>query len=132
MRLALKRLQSCEPLVPQPVLRQHTAHRLPQNLAPTVLLHQSIHGQGLEAAGARVVAVVHLLPHLASGDVHGGAVGHDNVVAAVGGRVPGGLVLAHEEDGDAGGEATQGWGCEAGRGRESLMRCRGGDLVPYS
>jgi hypothetical protein len=41
-------------------------------------------------------------------------------------------VLAHEEDGDAGGEAAQGRGREAGRGRESLMRRRGGDLVPYS
>lgn len=78
------------------------------------------------------MSVVRLLPHLAARDVHGGAVGHDDVVAAVGRRVPGRLVLAHEEGGDARGQAAHGGRCEArGRG-EALVRRRGGDLMPCS
>lgn len=52
------------------------------------------------------MAVVRLAPLLQAGSVQRGAVGDDNVVAAVGGGVPDGLVLAHEDDGDARCEAA--------------------------
>lgn len=46
--------------------------------------------------------------------MQGRAVSHYDVVAAVGGRVPDRLVLAHEQDGDAGGQAPEGRGVERG------------------
>jgi len=82
------------------------------------------------------MSVVLLTPHLLSGGVERGAVRYDDVVAAVGRGVPDRLVLAHEDDCDAGGETPQG-----GRGdslwgglyrREAGMGGRGRDVVPYS
>lgn len=52
------------------------------------------------------MSVVCLLPHLAACYVQRSAIGHDDVVAAVGRRVEDGLVLAHEDDGNARGEAA--------------------------
>jgi len=95
MRFALKRLQPSQPLVPQPVLGQHAAHRFPQHLAAAELLHQHVHGDALERARPRVVSVVRLAELLLAGCVERRAVGHDHVVAAVGGGVPDGLVFAH-------------------------------------
>lgn len=45
-----------------------------------------------------------------------GAVGRDDVIAAVGGWVPDRFVLAHEDDGDPGGEAAEGRGGGGGEG----------------
>lgn len=47
------------------------------------------------------------------------AAGGDDVVAAVGGRVPDGLVLALQQDGDAGCQAAEGWG--RGRGERDVV-----------
>ena len=101
MRIPLKRLQPRQPPVPQPVLRQHTPHSLTEHLAAPMAIHQLVHGQRLETAGPGGVPVVRLLPVLAARDVQGRAVGNDDVVAAVGGWVEDGLVLAHEDHGDA-------------------------------
>ncbi len=68
------------------------------------------------------MAVVLLLLHLFAGDEDIVAPGRDDVVAAVGGGVPDGLVFAHQEDGDAGGEAAEGGCCGGGEG----------DVVPGS
>jgi hypothetical protein len=54
------------------------------------------------------VRAVQLLCALLARDVDVFAVGGDHVVAAVGGGVEDGLVLAHEGDGYAGGEAAEG------------------------
>lgn len=64
--------------------------------------------------------IVFLLLHLFACDQHVGAAGRDDVVAAVGRRVPDRFVLAHEQDGDAGGEPAERWG----RGRRER------DVVP--
>jgi hypothetical protein len=45
------------------------------------------------------------------------AVCYDDVVAAVCGRIEDGLVLSHEEDGDAGCETAEGGSCDFGGGR---------------
>jgi len=65
-----------------------------------------------------------------------GAVGYNDIVAAVGGGVPDRLVLAHEQDGDARGQAAEG-GWRHGRGggldgAEGRVRGGGGDVVPYA
>lgn len=60
--------------------------------------------------------VVFLLLHLLPRDEDIRAGGRDDVVSAVGGRVPDGLVLAHEKHGDAGGEAAEGGCCGGGEG----------------
>lgn len=133
---ALKRAQPGQALLAQPVLGQHAADGLAQDLGAAPLLHEDVHGDLLEGAGAGVVSVVELAPLLVAGGVEGGAVGHDDVVAAVGRGVPDGLVLAHEQDGDARGEAAQrrrrhvgGGGLD---GAEGLVGGRGGDMVPYT
>lgn len=53
--------------------------------------------------------VVFLLLQFVAGDAEERAGGYDDVVAAVGGGVVDGLVLACEEEGDAGGETAEGW-----------------------
>lgn len=68
------------------------------------------------------MAVVLLLLHFVAGNEDIVAPGRDDVIAAVGGGVPDGLMFAHEEDGDAGGEAAEGWSCGGGEG----------DVVPGS
>lgn len=62
------------------------------------------------------MTVVRLLPVLPSCDVQTRAVGYDDVVTAVGRWVEDGLVLAHEDDGDAGGESAEGGRCGVGSG----------------
>ena len=96
--------------------------------------HQLVHGDGAQGARAGVVAVVDLAPLLVAGGVEGGAVGDDDVVAAVGRRVPRGLVLAHQQHGNAAGQATQrgrrhgrGGGLDGAKGR---VQRAGGDVVP--
>lgn len=46
------------------------------------------------------MSVVGLLPALVARRVERGAVGDYDVIAAVGGRIEDGFVLAHEENGD--------------------------------
>lgn len=53
------------------------------------------------------MVIVLLLLHLLAGDVQVVAADGDDVVAAVGGGVVHGLVLAHEGEGDLGGEAAE-------------------------
>lgn len=86
------------------------------------------------------MSVVQLLPALLARGVQVRAVGYDDVVAAVGRGLPDRLVLAHEQDGDAGREAAEGRRRElrrGGRGErpdggEDLVGSRGGDVVPGS
>lgn len=73
------------------------------------------------------MSVVRLAPFLVAGGVQRRAVGHDDVVAAVGRRVPDGLVLAHEQGGDARGETAQGgWGDFGGGRFDGAERWVGG------
>ena len=132
MRRAIKSLQPRQPLIPQPILGQHATNGPPENLAAAVLLDEHVHGDGPQRTGARVVSVVRLLPLLSARSVESRAVRHDYVVAAVGRGVPHGLVLAHEEDGDAACEAAEGWGGRAVFGGEGWVEGFGGDVVPYS
>lgn len=62
------------------------------------------------------MAVVCLPPLLVTGGVQRRAVGDDDIVAAVGGGVPDGLVLAHEDHGDTGGETAERRGGDGFRG----------------
>lgn len=68
------------------------------------------------------MAIVFLLGQFPARDEHIVAAGGDDVIPAVGRRVPDRFVLAHEQDRDAGGEAAQRRGL--GRGE--------GDVVPAS
>lgn len=80
------------------------------------------------------MAVVRLAPLLVARRVQTRAVGHHHVVAAVGGGIPDRLVLAHQDGGDARGEATERRGSDSlGRsldGREGGVRGDGRDVVP--
>ena len=79
------------------------------------------------------MAVIHLLPLLSACNIQTRTVRHDHVVAAVGGGLEHGLVLPHEDTGDAGGETAESWGrWGGGSGGEDFVRCGGGDGVPYS
>lgn len=69
------------------------------------------------------MSVVRLAPHFLARRVQRGAVGHDDVVAAVCGGIVDGFVLAHEDDGDAGGEAAERGGGDVGLGGEGWMWC---------
>lgn len=51
-----------------------------------------------------------------TGGVQRRAVGDDDIVAAVSGGVPDGLVLAHEDHGDTGGETAERGGGDGFRG----------------
>lgn len=100
-------LQPRQSLVSQTVLGQHAAHGPAQDLAAAPFLKHLVHGHAAQAAGPGGVGVVLLLEALlACGAQVMAAHGHD-VVAAVGRGVVDGLVLAHEEEGDGGGEAAQ-------------------------
>lgn len=59
------------------------------------------------------MTIVFLLIHFFARGVQVCAIGYDDVVAAVGGGVPDRFVFSHEEEGDAGGEAAEGWGGDA-------------------
>jgi hypothetical protein len=59
------------------------------------------------------MCAVEFLEALLAGRVHVGAVDGHHVVAAVGGWVEDRLVLAHEDDGDGGGNAPKGPGVRA-------------------
>ena len=52
------------------------------------------------------MAVVLFLLHLLAGDEHIVTAGSDHVVTAIGRRVPDRLVLAHEQNGNPGSQAT--------------------------
>ncbi|GAW26565.1 putative ribosomal protein l13 [Rosellinia necatrix] len=129
--VALEGLEAGEALVAEAVLGEHAGDGLAEDLGAAVLGLEDVHGDGAQGARAGVVAVVRLLPHLAARDVQGGAVGHDDVVAAVGGRVPDGLVLAHQDRRDPGGQAAQRRRRHVRLRRERRVRRRGRDLVPY-
>ncbi len=58
------------------------------------------------------MSVIEFLPALLAGGVEIRAVGDDNIVAAVGRGIPDWFVLSHEEDGDTGGQAPEGGGCD--------------------
>lgn len=115
-------LQPIQPLIPQPILRQHPPHRPLQHLPTPPFPYHTLHTQTLHHARSRGPFIVHLLLLLFARHEHIVAVrGHD-VVAAVGGGIPDRFVFSHEEDGDAGCEAAEGWGGGGGEG----------DVVPYS
>lgn len=100
-------LQPSQPIIPQTILRQHAPDRLLQNLATPPLPDQTLHTNLLQTARPRRMAVVFLLLHLLARHQHVGTSGRDHVIPAVGRRVPDRFMLAHEEDGDAGGEAAE-------------------------
>jgi hypothetical protein len=100
--------QPAQPHIPQPVLRQHAPHGAAQNLGPTPFLHQVAQADLLQTARPRRVRVVRLLRHLAARHAQVRAVGRHDVVAAVGRRVVGRFVLAHQRERDAAGDAAQG------------------------
>lgn len=70
------------------------------------------------------MSIIQLLPLLLPRRIQLRAVRHHHVVAAVGRGVPDGFVLAHEDHGDAGGEAAEGW---RGDGADGGGRCEGAD-----
>lgn len=84
------------------------------------------------------MTVVGLLPPLLARRVQLRAVRHHHVVPAVRRGVPDRLVLAHEQDRDAGRQSAQGGGlkCTRFRGGErsdcgkGVVRCGCGDVVP--
>lgn len=128
--VALEGLEAREALVAEAVLGEHAGDGLAEDLGAAVLGHEHVHGDGAQGAGARVVAVVRLLPLLAPGEVQRGAVRHHDIVAAVRRGVPDGLVLAHQDRGDARGQPAQRGRRHVRLGRERRVRGRGRDLVP--
>lgn len=100
-------LQPRHAIIPQPVLRQHSPDRAPQDLPSSPLLHHALHGDLLQAARPRRVRVVLLLLHLLAGRVQLRQPRADDVVAAVRAGVVDRLVLAHEREGDGGGQAAE-------------------------
>ena len=84
------------------------------------------------------MSVVLLLVHLLSGDAQLRAVGHDNVITAVGRWIPYRLVFSAENGCNARCEAAQRWGFEKGRvggrersdGAQGMVWGGGGDVVP--
>ena len=106
-------LQPRHPLIPQPILWQHPPHRPPQHLRAPPLRKQLIHRHLLQAPRPRRVRVVFLLEAFFAGGVEVVAAERDDVVAAVGGGVEDGLVLAHEGYGNLGGYAAEGAGVGA-------------------
>lgn len=107
-------LQPRHTIIPQPVLRQHAPDRAPQDLSASPLLHHALHRDLLQATGSGGVRVVLLLLHLLAGGVQLRQAGDDDVVAAVGTGVVDGFVLAHEGEGDGGGQAAERAGVGAG------------------
>lgn len=101
-------LQPRQPNIPQAILRQHAPNRPPQNLPTSIPLHQPLHTDLLQTTRPRRVPVILMLLHLLARDMQTLAVGGYDVIAAVCGRVVDGFVLAHEDDGEAGGEAAEG------------------------
>lgn len=101
-------LQSGHPIIPQPVLGQHTSDRPSQDLATTPFRHHSVHGDLLQATRSCGVAVVLFVESLLAGRVQIVAANGDDVIAAVGRGIVDGFVLAHEGDGDFRGHATEG------------------------
>lgn len=61
------------------------------------------------------MSIIKFLPTLLACGMEIRAVGYDYVVAAVGRGIPDGFVFAHEENGDAGGEAAEGGRGDKGR-----------------
>lgn len=100
-------LQPRHAIIPQPVLGQHTPDRPSQNFAATPFFHHSVHCDLLQTTRTSGVAVILLLEPLLSRGVQVVASNRDDIVAAVGRRVPDGLVLAHQRDGDLRGDATE-------------------------
>lgn len=100
-------LQPRQPNISQSVLRQHPPHRSPKHLPSAPFIHHPLHRHTLQTSWSRAVAVVQFLLHLLPRNADVLAVGGDDVVAAVGGGVVDGFVLAHEGDGDAGGDAAE-------------------------
>jgi hypothetical protein len=118
-------LQPRHAIIPQPVLRQHAPNRAPQDLASSPLLHHALHGDLLQAARPRRVRVVLLLLHLLAGRVQFRESGADDVVAAVRAGVVDRLVLAHEGEGDGGGQAAE--GARVGAGVDEVPGARVGE-----
>ncbi len=112
-------LQPRQPGLPQPILRQHPTNRSLQELTSSPLLHHPLHVQALQSSRPRSLLIVELLLHFLACGVDICAASSNNIVSAVGRGVPDGLVLAHQNDGDLGGEPTQG-GC-AGFGERDVM-----------
>lgn len=103
-------LQPRHPIIPQPILWQHSPDRPPQNLSSTPLSDHPIHCNTLQTPRPRRLLVVQLLKSLLSRRVDVGAIDGNDVVATVGGRIIDGFVFTHEADGDLGGEAAEGTG----------------------
>ena len=106
--MSFKCLQSRQPLLPQPVLRQHTANRLRQDLATSPLSHHAVHVDLFQRPGAGGMCAVEFLESLLARCVKIDTVGGHHVVTAVGRGVENGLVLAHEDQRNRGGDAPEG------------------------
>lgn len=101
MRATLKQLQTVHAIITQAVLGQHATDGLAQHLGATKFVHEAFHADGAQTAGPGVVSMVQFLGHLVARDAQLGAVGHDDVVATVGRRIPDRLVLALQDERDA-------------------------------
>lgn len=100
-------LQPRQPLIPQPVFRQHPPNGPSQNFTSTPFLKHHVHRHAAQTTGAGVVRVVLLLEALLAGRAEVGAADGDNVVTAVRGWVVDRLVFAHEGERDRGGKAAE-------------------------
>jgi hypothetical protein len=100
-------LQPCQPRILKPVLGQHSLHGASQNLTTAPFGKHLVHCHALQATGPCVVRVVLLLEPLLAGRPQVVAACDHHVVTAVRRRIVDGLVLAHEDKGNAGGQAAQ-------------------------
>lgn len=77
-------LESRHPVIPEPVLRQHTPDSMPQHLSTAPLVKHLIHRHSFKTprpCGMRVVLFLKALPPRRLQVM---AAGHDDVVSAVG------------------------------------------------
>ena len=107
MLLARLTLQSCQPGILKSVLGQHALHSASQNFTTAPFFKHLIHCHALQATGPCVVMVVLLLETLLAGRSEVVATGDDNVVTAVCRGVVDRLVLAHQDEGNTGGQTAE-------------------------
>lgn len=76
--------QPSQPLIPQPVLRQHSPHSAHKHLPASKLLSQLLQTDTLQTPRPSRMPIIQFLLRLLSRDVKCGAIGADDVIAAVG------------------------------------------------